>query len=259
MANINYIERHLKTFTVNAHKHDHWEIIYVTEGNGELELSSGESYPYSKGNILCIPPDLVHKNVSSVGFKNLHLTIDGLQLTSDKPIILLSSENTKDFARLLDMCYKYFHLLPIEHEFNFALSNAVVSLLTYLVNNNKISPVSQTIGKRIINNYTDPSFELDSVYEDIPYAKEYARKIFIIDYKVSPAKFLTNKRIELAKQLLSERKTSNYSIKEIAESCGFFDQLYFSRVFKKETGIAPKDFKLSALDNNKIFNKEQDK
>lgn len=256
MANINYIERHLKTFTVNAHKHDYWEIIYVTEGSGQLEISSGGTYPYSKGNILCIPPELTHKNVSPSGFKNLHLTIEGLRLSYDKPIVLNQSEATKDFARLLEMCYKYFHLLPIEHEMNFALSNAVVSLLTYLVSNNTISPVSQTIGKIIINNYTDPDFNLDSVYDNLPYCKEHARKLFLTDYKVTPAKFLTNKRIELAKQLLSERKNSKYSIKEISESCGFFDQLYFSRIFKKETGIAPKDYKVSALDNNKIFDNQ---
>ena len=255
MANINYIERHLKTFTVNAHKHDYWEIIYVTEGNGQLEISTSEIYPYCKGNILCIPPDLVHKNVSPSGFKNLHLTIDGLQLSFDKPIVLKKSENAKDLARLLDMCYKYFHLLPIEHEMNFALSNAIVCLLTYLVSNNTISSVSQTIGKIIIDNYTDPNFDLDSVYKNLPYCKEHARKMFLTDYKVTPAKFLTNKRIELAKQLLSERKNSKYSIKEISESCGYFDQLYFSRIFKKETGVAPKDYKVSALNNNKIFDK----
>ena len=255
MANINYIERHLRTYTVNAHKHKYWEIIYVTDGSGQLEIPTGEIYPYSKGNILCIPPDLTHKNVSECGFKNLHLTIDGLQLIYNKPIVLNKSENTKDFTRLLEMCYKYFHLLPPEHEMNFALSNAVVNLLTYLVNNNQISPVSQTISKIIINNYTDPDFELDSAYKDLPYCKEHARKLFLIDYKITPAKFLTTKRIELAKQLLSERKTSKYSIKEISESCGFFDQLYFSRIFKKETGIAPKDYKVGALDNNKIFDK----
>lgn len=115
--------------------------------------------------------------------------------------------------------------------------------------------MSQTISKIIINNYTDHDFELDSVYIDLPYCKEHARKLFLTDYKVTPAKFLTNKRIELAKQLLSERKNSKYSIKEISESCGFFDQLYFSRIFKKETGVAPKDYKVSALNNNKIFDK----
>lgn len=253
MANINYIEKHLRTYTVNAHKHKHWEIIYVTDGSGQLEISTGEFYPYSKGNILCIPPDLIHKNVSECGFKNLHLTIEGLQLNFNKPIVLSKSENTKDFTRLLEMCYKYFHLLPPDHEMNFALSNAVVNLLTYLVSNSRISPVSQIISKTIINNYTDPDFDLNDVYKDLPYCKEYARKVFLTDYKVTPAKFLTNKRIELAKQLLSERKINKYSIKEISESCGFFDQLYFSRIFKKETGIAPKDYKVKAINNNKIF------
>lgn len=258
MANINYIEKHLRTYTVNAHKHHYWEIIYVTEGKGQLELPNNEVYPYSEDDILCIPPDLIHKNVSSSGFKNLHLTIDGFQLKIKNPIILSKSETSKDFASLLEMCYKYFHLLPGDHEINYSLSNTIVSFLKYLLNNNKISPIAQTISNIIINNYTDPDFDLNSIYSELPYSKEHSRKIFLKDFNVSPTKFLLNKRIELAKQMLTERKTSNYSIKEISKSCGFFDQLYFSRVFRRETGVAPKDYKTSMIENNKIFENNKD-
>ena len=163
------------------------------------------------------------------------------------------SVNSKELECLLNMSYKYFHLLPIEHELNFSLANAIVSLLTHLLKNHQAPSITQAIENEIIHNYTDMYFDLDRVYESIPYSKEYARKVFLKDYKISPAKFLLNKRIELAIQLLSERDNNKYSIKDISESCGFPDQLYFSRVFKKEVGVSPKDYKVTVLDNNKIY------
>ena len=52
--------------------------------------------------------------------------------------------------------------------------------------------------------------------------------------------YLTNIRMEKAKQLLSE---GTLSVKEIAESTGFVDGNYFSRVFRHYYGITPSSFK----------------
>ncbi len=50
---------------------------------------------------------------------------------------------------------------------------------------------------------------------------------------------VTECRIEKAKELLKE----NYQIKEIASSLGFGSHNYFSKVFKKVTGLTPKEYK----------------
>lgn len=51
--------------------------------------------------------------------------------------------------------------------------------------------------------------------------------------------YLTNTRIENAKRLLS--KTDN-KIGTIASLCGFSDQQYFSKTFKKVTGLSPREY-----------------
>jgi hypothetical protein len=45
MAIINYIEKHLKTFSVTKHMHNDWEIIYVTEGSGTIETENNHIIP----------------------------------------------------------------------------------------------------------------------------------------------------------------------------------------------------------------------
>ena len=51
---------------------------------------------------------------------------------------------------------------------------------------------------------------------------------------------LTEIRLRHASERLS---TSSESIQEIAASCGFSDQNYFSKVFRKRYGMTPSDFR----------------
>ncbi len=47
-------------------------------------------------------------------------------------------------------------------------------------------------------------------------------------------------RVEQAKNLL---KNSNMKISEIAEIVGYYDQLTFSKMFKKLEGISPSEYR----------------
>lgn len=51
--------------------------------------------------------------------------------------------------------------------------------------------------------------------------------------------YVTKLRIDYSMRLLRE----DVSIGEVAVRCGYADQYYFSRVFKKKTGISPKEYR----------------
>lgn len=67
---------------------------------------------------------------------------------------------------------------------------------------------------------------------------------FIRQFKVytghTPLEYRAMKRMENAKSLLSG---TDMSVRDISESLGFDDPLYFSRVFKKNTGISPREYR----------------
>ena len=67
----------------------------------------------------------------------------------------------------------------------------------------------------------------------------------------SPIDYLTSYRISEACYLL---KNSQLSIAEIAVSVGFFDQFYFSRVFKKTKGVPPSRY-LASIHKEKVKEK----
>jgi AraC-like DNA-binding protein len=53
---------------------------------------------------------------------------------------------------------------------------------------------------------------------------------------VAPHRWLMNRRVELAKDLLRDRDSS---LSEIALRCGFADQSHFTRVFTRRAGVSP--------------------
>ena len=67
-------------------------------------------------------------------------------------------------------------------------------------------------------------------------------KAFRRETGTSIMQYLQEKRLQYAKKLLSE---TNMPIKEVAERCGFAEPPYFSRCFKREFGVSPKDCRRS--------------
>ena len=83
---------------------------------------------------------------------------------------------------------------------------------------------------------------LDELAKMSGYSKSRFLALYKEKYRVSPINDLINCRIENAKLLLSY---GNMQISEVAYTVGFSSIYYFSRYFKKITGISPRDFKRS--------------
>lgn len=56
----------------------------------------------------------------------------------------------------------------------------------------------------------------------------------------SPLEYIMGLRMKMAKELLLN---TDFPIKNIADRCGFSNQLYFSTFFRKNTGFSPTDFR----------------
>lgn len=63
--------------------------------------------------------------------------------------------------------------------------------------------------------------------------------VFKKTYGQSPHEYMTEIRLTQAKQLMLR---SGYKLKDIAHEVGYRDEFYFSRVFKKETGVSPSTY-----------------
>lgn len=83
----------------------------------------------------------------------------------------------------------------------------------------------------------------DMTVNDFASAMSMSRSVLYLNIKrvfgVTPNNFIQDARINRAKQLIKER---NANISEIAYQCGFADPKYFSRCFKKATGMKPTEY-----------------
>ncbi len=91
----------------------------------------------------------------------------------------------------------------------------------------------------IQNNYNS-DLSLDDISRIVDISPYYFSKIFKEETGVNFIDYLTNIRIEKAKELLT---TTDYSMKEICTRIGYSDPNYFSRAFKKNVGITPTEYK----------------
>jgi AraC-like DNA-binding protein len=73
---------------------------------------------------------------------------------------------------------------------------------------------------------------------------EYFSKIFKRLTSKTPIDFINTVRVDKAKQLLA---TSTLPVTDIAYRIGFHDANYFSRQFKKSTGVTPGDYRKQAV------------
>lgn len=92
----------------------------------------------------------------------------------------------------------------------------------------------------ILKYYKNTDFNYKRMCEQTGLSYSYFKELFIRQHGISPVKYVTRLKIDLAKELLI---TQRYSITEVAQMCGFENIYYFSTVFKKETGMSPKNYR----------------
>ena len=94
----------------------------------------------------------------------------------------------------------------------------------------------------IYTNITNPKFSVEEAAKSIRVTRTHFERLFKEAYNVTPLEYIRNMRIERAKDLL---RTSFNNVSEIAYQCGFSDLYYFSKVFKKVTGVSPSAYRRS--------------
>lgn len=108
----------------------------------------------------------------------------------------------------------------------------------------KISPAAAEIRELLIRNISNPDFSIADMERQVHYSRSQILRIFEQHFKEPPYQYLLNLRIEYAKHLL---KDPQRMIKDIGLSLGFMEPFYFSRLFKRKTGLSPMEYRTQEL------------
>ena len=206
------------------------------------------SLDYREGDIVIIPPMTPHSNASADGFQNIHINMVSPALSFVSPLVI--SDDSNHF--LLDAFNAvFFHFYSDRKETAPLLSVYGDLISCYLAayrTGTTLTPIVAQIENNIISNYADCTYELDAYLHSLPFSYDYLRKLFQKELGVTPHRYLTDKRLKMAAELLiSDANAGARTIADIAPLCGFHDPLYFSKMFKKKYGTAPRYYLESRL------------
>lgn len=92
----------------------------------------------------------------------------------------------------------------------------------------------------LMKNYRSSDLSVQELCKRCAISDTYFRKCFLDEFHITPNKYLTNLRIDYAKDLL---ESGVYSVEQVAERSGFMEPKYFCTVFKKVVGKTPSEYK----------------
>jgi len=190
--------------------------------------------------------------ITDIRMKNM----DGIELikrirlqNSSIPIIIISGYPDFEYAK---QAIKYnvndYILKPIDRiELALALHSAQ-DLVNKHKNSNQTEEKNQRKkerkvirrAKEYIENNIHEQISLHYVADLLQLNYQYFSALFKMETGYTFSEYVTNVRIEKAKQLLSQ---TNMKIYNIASMCGYSNVKHFMNVFKKSTGMTPSEFR----------------
>ncbi len=250
------------------HHHDFFEVNLFYSGTMEYSVES-RTYHMTPGDILLLSPNELHQPVLTGdwgGCERLILWIDKAFLNqfndfgfdpagcfdTTRPghsnCLRFEDESTMEILNLMERCSRE----DESDEFGAAMV-ADTAMVQALIQINRLSlrggqrmeapDRSGTLVSGIleyINEHYDEELTLDGLANRFFISKYHLSREFGRLTGTSVHRYIIQKRLVVAKQLLSEGKPSS----EVYQSCGFGDYSNFYRAFKAEYGISPKEYVL---------------
>lgn len=237
------------------HQHDELELSIILEGEGSVSID-GKFYHLEKGDIAIKNAGAIHSE-QSIGDQSLTqvcISIDGIdeegylpnQLIhhDDSPIInggdsfdvlksigLYLKDHYEDDSLVIEPMLQTFYLIVLE-----LIEKQIRPKKEGII---KESELINEVIDYLNRNYQRP-LTLDQLASHFAISKFYLAKKFKERTSVTIGRYLSQRRIGEAERMLI---FENLSIKEIAHSNGFSNIQYFYKVFKKETGSTPIEFR----------------
>lgn len=272
--------KYVKDFWGEAEAHDFWELVYVD--SGELEILAGEDhFILTQGQCFLHSPFEYHNIISRGSFASAF--ISGFECLSSDIFLLehrildLDDSQRNIIAGLLAEGQKAYQGpfdvmgLPMLTRSNTAsygaeqlvkasLEHLVISLIRERTEAGRSGAQEQTPLRDLIPNQArtqiinsilaaltenlDRELSLDAICQRAAFSRSYLERLFFQEMNCGIKQYFMQMKIERAKELISEQV---YTFTEISTMLGFNSIHYFSRTFKKVTGMTPTEYQRSIL------------
>ena len=238
------------------HTHPFTELFYVVDGKGEFNIQ-GQRFPVKANDFVIINPQVEHTELSSPDepLEYIVLGIRGLSFSNLTPVsegghpfsFFNLRDEQKDILRYLNAMVQEATAQQMSYEL--VCHNLLEILLIKILRHQhfdlevgKQSKATKDISfiKHYLETYYHESIQLEDLASMTHLSRFYISHSFKKEIGMSPMEYLIAIRIKESKILL---RTTNYSISQVADIVGFTTPTYFSKQFRKSTGISPTDYR----------------
>ncbi|MFV0365298.1 MAG: AraC family transcriptional regulator [Mangrovibacterium sp.] len=232
-----------------------YQILLITEGEGMVETHNGV-FHVSSGSIIIVRKEEWHRYRPNpkTGWAELYVGFSGMladhflreiQVLKGQTVINCGFNELiyKTYSKLFEVASKEF---PGSQQ---VASSCIIELLANIASWEKQKqftdkPIVQVIEhtKLLMRENIHGEIDLAQIACDNHITYSYLRRMFKSYTGISPHQYFLDMKLLKAKELLI---TSNLTIKEVGYCMGFSSEHYFSRIFKKKTGLLPSEVRKS--------------
>lgn len=251
---------------VESHTHNYYEFYFFLEGDVTMEFED-DRYLLKYGDVVLIPPGIKHHAVihdEEKPYRRFVFWISQeycnqlLELSQDYGYLMQYVMIKKDYIFHNDVIAfntiqsKVFHLIEELHAQRFGKDAKVALCVNDLIlhlnrnvyenNHPKSQKEDQNLYENLIDyieEHLDENLTLENLAKEFYVNKYYVAHVFKDNIGISVHQYITKKRVAACRDAIS----NNVKISEAYLMYGFRDYSSFYRAFKKEYGMAPKEYK----------------
>lgn len=261
-----YESNHLKGKFVSEHYHDHFQILYALEGEGEISLD-GNTYDFSKDKVVLINPHCLHsiKATTKLTVLVLAFSVPSLKIAIQEDILSLMKENSKHFE--LDI-FTASEIRPLFRKMLYEQKNGdffgklsmpvyLLEIIILLLRQQEFTDVQDANDirsiqmKEYIERHYFENITAESLSALFGISTRYMNDIFKRKFNDTPLQYLQKIRINQAKELLL---TTDQDIVSICFEVGYETLSTFYRTFRNLVGISPNKFRISGQSSSETAN-----
>lgn len=192
-------------------------------------------------------PDVLFTDIRMPGYNGLELMGKLNEKGLSPKVIFISGYADFEYAQSAIRLGAFDYLLkPIEQDKLNEVLERVLSVEGEVLDEpaEEINPSTiRLILNEMRQNYTE-NISLTDLAKKYNISISHLSNLIKEELHLPYSEYITSKRIQKAKELLTDE---NLSIEEIAERVGYGDYFYFTKVFKKNCGISPSKYRKNLL------------
>ncbi len=257
-----------RNFVFRGERHNFWEMVYVDKGQVEIKRDD-DIITLSQGEIVFHAPDEFHSiraldsspnffvisfvcDSPAIQYFEKYKTLLGKSLRPFIASIIKESENAYDIPKNNPNLKKLIRkeTCPIGAEQ--LIKTYLEQFLIFLMRENgkgDIFPSKESMENHLVseikaylNLQTETTVYVDDICRKFGYSKSYLSRLFRQSSGKTLAGYTIDLKIDRAKQLIRD---GSLNFTQISELLAFDNPQFFSRVFKRCTGMSPSEFKHS--------------